>query len=55
MLLPPVTPADLVRISDCIPQIPNGQKSKNIEKKSSFNPETATRSHKYSNNLKVLP
>ena len=47
--LPPVTPADLLRINDCIPQFP-GSKSKNIEIKSSFNPETATRSHKYSNN-----
>ena len=47
--LPPVTPADLLRINDCIPQF-SGSKSKNIEIKSSFNPETATRSHKYSNN-----
>ena len=41
MPLPPVTPADLLRISDCIPKIPKGPKSKNIEKKiqSSFNPE----------------
>ena len=31
--LPPVTPADLLRISDCIPQIPKGPKSKNIENK----------------------
>ena len=30
--LPPVTPADLLRINDCIPQFP-GSKSKNIEKK----------------------
>ena len=49
MPLPPVTPADLLRINDCIPQFP-GSKSKNIEIKSSFNPETAIRSHKYSNN-----
>ena len=38
MPLPPVTPADLLRINDCIPQFP-GSKSKNIETKSSFNPE----------------
>ena len=43
MPLPPVTPADLLRINDCIPQFP-GSKSKNIEIKSSFNPETSTRS-----------
>ena len=30
--LPPVTPADLLRINDCIPQFP-GSKSKNIENK----------------------
>ena len=35
MPLPPVTPADLLRINDCIPQFP-GSKSK---EKFSFNPE----------------
>ena len=41
MPLPPVTPADLLRINDCISQNPQkpGSKSKNIENKSSFNPE----------------
>ena len=38
MPLPPVTPADLLLINDCIPQIP-GPKSKNIENKSFSNPE----------------
>ena len=41
MPLPPVTPADLLRINDCISQNPQnpGSKSKKIENKSSFNPE----------------
>ena len=38
MPLPPVIPADLLLINACIAQNP-GSKSKNIENKSSFNPE----------------
>ena len=39
MPLPPVTPADLLLINDCIAQNPRFQIQKYRKKKSSFNPE----------------
>ena len=39
MPLPPVTPADLLLINDCIPQSPGSKIQKYRKKKSSFNPE----------------
>ena len=39
MPLPPVTPADLLLINDCIAQNPRFQIQKKRKKKSSFNPE----------------